>query len=69
MSDAEMLLLWNFSQETIILINLVESSLMSELSSSRIYLDKLSRQKHRIASFDNDNRCNLTKNVGFEMLL
>ena len=44
---------------------------MSGLSSSRIYLDKLSGQKHTIAVFDNayGNQHSLTNNVGFEILL
>ena len=42
---------------------------MSGLSSSKIYLDKLSGQKHTIAAFDNGNQCSLTNKVGFEILL
>ena len=46
---------------------------MSGLSSSRIYLDKLSRQKHTIAAFGfdnhNGNQGSLTNKVGFEILL
>ena len=63
MSDDDMLLIWNFSQETIIFKYLVESSLMSGLSSSRISMDKLSGQKFTIATFANDNR-SLTNKVG-----
>ena len=42
---------------------------MSGFSSSRIYVDKLSGQKHEIAAFDNGNQRSFTNKVGFEILL